>query len=161
MQAIANFNATMLSMIVWSVLSGSPVQAEESTTLAMEDIHPTMFEMVLCRLSDTDQPVVTEFNLDAIRKNRNQFDFSEVKHRQEWRESPGIDGQGLQRFRLLRSHGEIHTIEYQTNSGGTLTTTAEIEFSIESRSIKIAGHPVATRVLKITSVSERSERSKH
>lgn len=151
---MVNFNAWILAFVASVLIATTSVHANDPTSSDLSDLHPKMFEMVLCHLSDTEQPVVTEFNLDAIRKNRNQFDFDEIKSRQGWKETSGSDGHGFHRFRVLRSEGTAHSIEYQANSGGTLTSTAVIEFSVESRTIKIDGNPVAIRVLKITSVSK-------
>lgn len=151
---MVNFNAGILAIVVVVLITNSLVSANDPTPADLSDLHPKMFEMVLCQRSDTEQPVVTEFNLNAIRKNHNQFDFDEIKSRQGWTETSGSDGKSFHRFRLIRSEGTSHSIEYQANSGGTLMSTAVIEFSVESRTIKIAGNPVVTRVLKITAVSE-------
>lgn len=151
---MVNFNAWILAFVASVLIENSSIRANDPISSDLSDLHPKMFAMVLCQLSDTEQPVVTEFNLDAIRKNRNQFDFDEIKSRQGWKETTGSDGQGFHRFRVLQSAGTAHRIEYQANSGGTLTSTAVIEFSVESRTIKIDDNPVSTRVLKITSVSK-------
>ncbi len=41
-------------------------------------IHPKAFALVVSWISDTVSPVVTGISLDAVRKNRNQFDYSGV-----------------------------------------------------------------------------------
>lgn len=151
---MVHFNTWIHAFVASVLIANSTIHASDPTTSDLSDLHPKMFEMVLCQLSDTEQPVVTELNLDAVRKNRNQFDFDEITSTQGWKETPGSDGHGFYRFRVLRSAGTAHSIEYQANSGGTLTSTAVIEFSVESRTIKIDGNPIVTRVLKITSVSK-------
>jgi hypothetical protein len=60
-----------------------------STTLAqvslpLPAIHPKVFTLVECWLSDTAWPLVTEINLDAVRENRNQFDSDGVTTNGEW-----------------------------------------------------------------------------
>lgn len=55
-------------------------------------IHPRVFALVTCWPSDTDEPVVTEVNLDAVTRNRNQFDTTLVKTPGEWTECPGEQG---------------------------------------------------------------------
>lgn len=148
-------SAWLLAIAVAVLIASASIPAGDDPATDLKDLHPKLFEMVLCQLSDTEQPVVTEFNLDAVRKNRNQFDFQAIQSTSEWKQVPGSGGIGFQRFRLLQSEGGHHTIEYQTNSGGTLTSSAVIGFSIASRTIQVEGVPVNTRVLRITSVSRK------
>ncbi len=41
--------------------------------------HPLVFSKVESWISDTMSPVLTEVNLDAVQRNRNQFDRDEIK----------------------------------------------------------------------------------
>jgi hypothetical protein len=59
------------------------------------------------------------------------------------------------RYRVLESKGNHYKVEYQENSGGTLTTASIIEFEIEKRSIHRDGKPVTMRVLHITSYNQK------
>ena len=115
-------------------------------------IHPTVFELVTCWNSDAEQPVVTEINLDAVRKNRNQFDAETVRTNGDWVECPGRDGLGFRRFKVISSNENVFLVEFQSNSGGTLTTATRIEFIIEAREIRSAGKARPVSVLRVMSV---------
>jgi hypothetical protein len=56
---------------------------------------------------------------------------------------------------VLESKGGHYKIEYQENGGGTLTTAAVIEFSVEKRNIKRDGKPVTIRVLRVSSYDKK------
>lgn len=118
-------------------------------------IHPAVFELVTCWNSDTEQPVVTEINLDAVNKNRNQFDLTTVVMNGDWAECSGSDGQGFRRFKFISSDKNLFTVEFQSNSGGTLTTATRIEFIIETREIRSAGKARPVSVLRVMSVEAR------
>ena len=118
-------------------------------------IHPKVFEMVECWISDTEEPVVTEVNLDAIAKNRNQFDFSTVKKDGEWMECPTEDGRGFRRFKELKTEKGHFAVEYHSNGGGTLNTASIIEFSIEKRELRKDGKLISVQVLRIISVANK------
>ncbi len=145
---------SILLLTTTMLLAGTGIYSAEDAKLDLKQLHPKMFEMVLCHPSDTQQPVVTELNLDAIRRNRNQFDFDAIRSHGDWWESPGENGQGFHRIRLRGSAENVHRIEYQVNAGGTLTTNALIECLIESKSIQIDGKPTSIRILKIVAISQ-------
>ena len=42
-------------------------------------IHPKVFNMIDCWISDSESPVVTEINLDAVERNANQFNGEGLK----------------------------------------------------------------------------------
>ena len=65
------------------------------------------------------------------------------------------DTSGFMRYRVLESKRDHDKIEYQENSGGTLTTAAVIEFSIEKRNIQRDGKSVTVRVLRVSSYEEK------
>jgi hypothetical protein len=54
--------------------------------------------------------------------------------------------------RVKRRH---YKIEYQENGGGTLTTAAVIEFSVEKQNIQRDGKPVAIRALRVSSYDKK------
>lgn len=114
-------------------------------------IHPHVFGLITCWPSDREQPVVTEINLDAADKNRNQFDMSRVKTRGGWIESPGEDGEGFERYRVVKSDNEHLTVEFQSNGGGTYTLASRIEFVIEDREFRHNGKVVSRRILRVVS----------
>src|SRR6266496_1316075 len=51
-------------------------------------IHPKVFNMIDCWISDSESPVVTEINLDAVEKNGNQFNTDDVKADESGRDVP-------------------------------------------------------------------------
>lgn len=118
-------------------------------------IHPRVFALVTCWSSDTDEPVVTEVNLDAVSKNRNQFDTSLVRTRGEWTECPGDLGQGFERYRVVKSDNGQVTIEFQSNGGGTYTSVSIIEFVIEQRELRQNGKRVSRRILRLMSCAAK------
>jgi hypothetical protein len=119
-------------------------------------IHPKVFKMIECWISDSTSPVVTEVNLDAVEKNGNQFDDGEVKPDGEWTRCPVPESSGgFMRYRVLESKGNHYKIEYQENGGGTLTTAALVECEIEKREIRRDGKPVTIRVLRVSSYTQK------
>lgn len=119
-------------------------------------IHPKVFNMIECWISDVESPVVTEINLDAVGKNGNQFNDDDVKPEGEWARCPSPEGNGgFMRYRVLESKGNRYQVEYQENGGGTLTTASIIEFSIDKREIQRDGKPVTIRVLRVLSYKQK------
>jgi hypothetical protein len=59
------------------------------------------------------------------------------------------------RYRVLESKGNHYRIEYQENGGGTLTTSAIIEFDIQKRNIQREGKPATIRVLRVSSYNQK------
>lgn len=118
-------------------------------------IHPKVFSMINCWISDSESPVVTEINLDAVEKNGNEFNEDGLKQDSGWLQCPVADTSGFMRYRALEAKGGHYKIEYQENGGGTLTTAAVIEFEIEKRNIQRDGKPVAIRVLRVSSYDQK------
>jgi hypothetical protein len=142
-------------LIIATCVSASVRATETDASSVVGRIHPKLFEMVTSWDSDTEQPVVTEINLDAVVKNRNQFDFSKVKKNGDWIECIDNDGCGFCRFKTIKTDEKLVLIEFQRNAGGTLTTAALIAFVIETRDILKAGkgHPV--QVLRVISIEAK------
>jgi hypothetical protein len=119
-------------------------------------IHPKVFNMIDCWISDSESPVVSEINLNAVELNRNQFDYDKVKPDGEWVRCPVAESKdGFMRYRVLESKGTHYKIEYQENGGGTLTTSSIIEFDIQKRTIQRDGKPATILVLRVTSYSDK------
>jgi len=118
-------------------------------------VHPKIFNMIDCWLSDSESPVVTEFNLDAVESNRNEFDMDDVKPDHEWTRVNTKDDGGYMRYRVLGLKGNTYTIEYQENGGGSLTTDSKIEFVIDKRTIQYDGKPKDMRVLRVLSYKSK------
>jgi len=133
--------------------AATPTAAQSSAPTLK--IHPKVFNMIDCWVSDSESPVVTEINLDAVEKNGNQFNGDDVKPDGEWLRCPVPDTNGFMRYRVIESKGNHYKVEYQENGGGTLTTASTIEFEIEKRSIRRDGEPVTIRVLRMSSYNQK------
>jgi hypothetical protein len=117
--------------------------------------HPKVFSMINCWISDSESPVVTEINLDAVEKNGNEFNHDGLKQDGEWLKCPVPDTNGFMRYRVLESKDNHYKIEYQENGGGTLTTASIIEFDIGKRNIRREDKPSTIRVLRVSSYNAK------
>jgi hypothetical protein len=118
-------------------------------------IHPKVFNMIDCWISDSESPVATEINLNAVEKNGNQFNEDGLKQDGEWLSYSLPNTGGFMRYRVLEAKGNHYKIEYQENGGGTLTTASTIEFEIEKRHIRRNGSPMTIRVLRVSSYTQK------
>src|SRR5437899_2683717 len=118
-------------------------------------IHPKVFNMIDCWISDSESPVVTEINLDAVEKNGNEFNQDGLVQDAEWLRCPVPETNGFMRYRVVESKGNHFKVEYQENGGGTLTTASILEFNIEKRNIRRDGKPVTIRVLRVSSYNQK------
>ena len=156
------FSATGISVAEFSniVQSLHPIRDNKAATptpaqTSALTIHPKVFSMISCWISDSESPVVTEINLDAVEKDGNEFDQEGLKGDGEWLQCPVPDTSGFMRYRVLASKDNHYKVEYQENGGGTLTTAAVIEFEIERRTIQRDGKPVTIRVLGVSSYEQK------
>jgi hypothetical protein len=156
------FSATGIPVAEFSkiVQSLHPVRDEKAANPAAAQtpalkIHPKVFSMIDCWISDSESPVVTEINLDAVEKNGNQFNENKLKRDGEWVQSPAPDSNGFMRYRVLESKGNHYKVEFQENGGGTLTTASTIEFDIEKRNIQRDNKPGTIRVLRVSSYNQK------
>jgi len=156
------FSATGISVAEFSKIAQSlhPIRDEKPVTPAAAQtsalkIHPKVFSMIDCWISDSESPVVTEINLDAVEKNGNEFNENGLKQDGEWLQSPAPDSNGFMRYRVLESKGNHYKVEYQENGGGTLTTASTIEFDVEKRNIQRDNKPVTMRVLRVSSYNQK------
>jgi len=131
--------------------------SDKNTPLPQPDpkIHPKVFSYIEGWLSDGETPVVTEINLDAVEVSANQFSADDVKKEDEWTRSPNGDG-GFLRYRFTEHRGNHYKVVYQNNGGGSLTTAATIEFSVEKRDVKVDGKAKTIRVLKVLSYASKT-----
>jgi hypothetical protein len=134
-----------------STLTASVPAAEKSAL----GIHPKVFNMIDCWISDSESPVATEINLNAVEKNGNQFNEDGVKQDGDWLIYSLPDTGGFMRYRVLEARGNHYKIEYQENGGGTLTTASTIEFDIDKRHIRHNGSPITIRVLRVSSYTQK------
>ena len=156
------FTATGVSVADFSKIAQSlhPIRDEKTATPATAQtsilkIHPKVFSMIDCWISDSESPVVTEINLDAVEKNGNEFNENWLKQDGDWLQTPAPDSNGFMRYRVLESKGNRYKVEYQENGGGTLTTASTIEFDIEKRNIQRDNKPVTIRVLRVSSYNQK------
>ncbi len=134
-----------LTLMVAAIL-----QAADKPASPALKVHPKVFSMIDCWISDSEAPVVTEFNLDALEANGNQFYADEVKTEDGWTKSPGEDGNGFFRYRVVEAKDNTkYKVDFQSNGGGTLTTTVTIECIIEKREINVDGKAKTIRVLRV------------
>jgi hypothetical protein len=134
------------------------VVAENSSTetsSAELKIHPKVFNMIDCWVSDSESPVVTEINLNAVEKNGNQFSEDGLKQDGDWLVYSLAETGGFMRYHVLEAKGNHYKIEYQENGGGTLTTASTIEFDIDKRHLRHNGSPTTIRVLRVLSYSQK------
>lgn len=128
---------------------------ESSDAAAPLKVHPQVFGLVQCWISDTQSPVVTEFNLEAVEKNCNQFDSDEVAQKDGWIICQSDESGGFKRYRVMEAKDNQYKVEYQENGGGTLTTSSIIECSVNTREISINGKSSLIRVLRVDSCSSK------
>ena len=118
-------------------------------------IHPKVFNMIDCWVSDSESPVATEINLNAVEKNGNQFNEDGLNQDGDWLVYSVPDTGGFMRYRVLEAKANHYKIEYQENGGGTLTTASTIEFEIEKRYIHRNGSPLTIRALRVLSYTQK------
>jgi len=126
-----------------------------ATSLPELKIHPKVFNMIDCWVSDSESPVATEINLNAVEKNGNQFNEDGLKQDGDWLVYSLPDTGGFMRYRVLEAKGTHYKVEYQENGGGTLTTASTIEFEIDKRNIRRNGSPMAVHVLRVLSYTQK------
>jgi hypothetical protein len=152
------FSATEITVAEFGkiVQSLHPIRSEAAAvqTSALK-IHPKVFSMIDCWVSDSESPVVTEINLDAVERNGNEFNQDGVRQDGDWLRCSMPDTNGFMRYRVLESKANHYKVEYQENGGGTLTTSSTIEFEIENLEIHREGKPATIRVLRVSSYAHK------
>jgi hypothetical protein len=155
------FSATGITLAEFSKIVESlhPIRDQKGAASAAPQasalkIHPKVFNMIDCWISDSESPVVTEINLDAVERNANQFNEDGLKQDGDWLSYAIPNSGGFMRYRVVGSKGKHYKIEYQENGGGTLTTSAIVEFDIEQRNIQRDDKPTTIRVVRVTSYSQ-------
>ena len=156
------FSATGITVAEFAriIQSLNPIRDEKRSMPAAAQtsvlkIHPRVFSMINCWISDSESPVVTEINLDAVGKNGNEFNEDGLRQDGEWLRCPVPDANGFMRYRVLESKGSHYKVEYQENGGGTLTTASVIEFDIQKQNIRRDGKPLTMRILRVTSYTQK------
>ena len=136
-------------------LASVPANSAPATEPSALKIHPKVFNMIDCWISDSESPVATEINLNAVEKNGNQFNEDGLTQDGEWLTYSLPETGGFMRYRVLETKGNHYKIEYQENGGGTLTTASTIEFDIDKRHIRRNGSPMTIRVLRVSSYTQK------
>jgi hypothetical protein len=140
------------------VIGLAPLWAGEKKGASAElefRIHPKVFSYVEGWLSDGASPVVTEINLDAVKVSTNQFQTDEIKEEDGWVRARGEEDGSFRRYHVIEHKGNRYKIEYQDNGGGSLTTSATIEFTVEKREVRVDGKTKAIRVLRVQSCASK------
>jgi hypothetical protein len=143
-----------LIVAIAALLAVAKETKESSGTAPTLKVHPKVFNLITSWVSDSEEPVVTEINLDAVEKNGNEFNDDDLVADGEWTRAK-IDNGGFMRYRVLSGKGNQYKIEYQENGGGSLTAAAMIEASIEKRDVRKDGKPVSLRVLRVLGISSK------
>jgi len=133
----------------------TPARNAAATETSALKIHPKVFNMIDCWVSDSESPVATEINLNAVEKNGNQFNEDGLKQDGDWLVYSLPDTGGFMRYHVLEAKGNHYKVEYQENGGGTLTTASTIEFEIDKRNIRHNGSPTTVRVLRVLSYTQK------
>ena len=144
-------------LVLMCALVGCATPQGESQ--ALPTIHPKVFSMVECWLSDREDPVVTEINLNAVRQNGNQFP-GKVFSDGEWTRVDSEDGRGWMCYRLLSRQGDSYTVEFQSNGGGTLTTSTTIRFTLSDRAVSVDGKRKRIQTMRIDSMGRNIQQDK-
>lgn len=137
------------------VLPLTSASSEAPTETSPLKIHPKVFNMIDSWISDSESPVATEINLNAVEKNGNQFNEDGLKQDGDWLVYSLPDTGGFMRYRVLEAKGNHYKVEYQENGGGTLTTASTIEFEIDQRNIHRNGSPTTIRALRVLSYTQK------
>jgi hypothetical protein len=136
---------------------GLRAASEKSAATDLElRVHPQVFAMMQCWLSDSRYPVVTEVNLDAVEQNGNQFPAGEVTQENGWVVSRTVGGEGFKRYRLTGKGDSRYKVEFQENGGGSLTSSSLLDCSVEPRSLSIDGKVTTVRVLRVHGCSAKA-----
>ncbi|HJT46089.1 MAG TPA: hypothetical protein VJ721_07430 [Chthoniobacterales bacterium] len=148
---VADFEKIINSLHPIKDEAASPERAKETGGAPELKLHPKIFNLIDCWLSDSESPVVTEINLDAVDNNGNEFNDDGLKQEGQWTRAPNPEGQGgFMMFRVLENKGNHYKVQYDENGGGSLTTSSIIEFTIDKRTIQRDGKPLTMRVLRVT-----------
>jgi len=139
----------ILILLVIITTVGSARSEQKSEPIPF--IHPKIFSMVESWLSDTAFPVVTEINLDAVKRNGNQF-YGSISTNGPWIRAGGEDGREYMRYRFLGQQGGTNVVVYQYNGGGSMTTQTRIGFILTHRTLEIEGVQKQIQVLRVESV---------
>ncbi len=147
MKKMKHTSAVLIAASLCCWCNSEPLAEEHS-----EIIHPKAFAMVTCWLSDTEQPVVTEISLDAVRINRNQFYGLVTSSEDGWVRYSDEESGGFLRYRTLEPTGGLHRVLFQDNGGGSLTVSTTIGYTIQNRNITTGQGEKSISVLKVESL---------
>jgi hypothetical protein len=154
----SSFTSNLAIAVLAVAQSASGLFAEEPGKPAAAlpfKTHPQVFGMIQSWVSDPESPVATEINLDAVKSNRDQFSGDELRLEDGWTVFREAGEAGFKRYRVIEAKGDRFKVEYQDNSGGTLTTSSVIGFTVLKREIRKNGKLVEVRVLRVDSFDSK------
>jgi uncharacterized protein YecT (DUF1311 family) len=134
-------------------LKRSESLAKKKNMIEKHIIHPEVFKMIQCWISDGYNPVLTELNLSAL-YNESLFDYDNLKFDGEWI-SYRERYMSFLKYKFIDQDKENNKYKVlYTNSfiGGTLTEVYKIEYEINSREIIIDDKPEKIDTLKVLSI---------
>lgn len=118
-------------------------------------LHPLALRQITCWLSDHERPVVTQFSLDAVERNENQFFPNEVVVENglvRWSR-----GEETCAYRMAEIGPGLRRYEFFSNGGGTLTIRTVIDGRITTRDLMVDGKATRIRVFDVVAVDARKK----
>ncbi len=112
-----------------------------------EVVHPKAFENIEAWISDTESPLFVSFNVDAVRKNRNQFDYSHVTVAGDV--VTFTEKNGYLAYRIVSNTEDALHIIFYNNGGGTLTTATDMTFAKVSKAMLVHGKSQTIKLLEL------------
>ena len=149
---LPRFAAWHLVALLVFFLAWPTYAADGGVLINGRPIHPKVFNMVMCLISDTESPVVTAINIDAVLKNRNQFDYDNVSTVDGWVNFNDPDKLGTLRYKVISEEAGSYRIVYMENAGGSLTTIQHITFHIRLDKINLGGKSVTINNLVVDAI---------
>jgi hypothetical protein len=116
-------------------------------------IHPLALKQIKCWLSDTEEPVVTQFSITAVNINRNQFDYSNVTVKNnvvEW-----TDGAKICSYTMIAMENGIKRFVLLYNGGGSLTERDIIDGKIIDKVVNVNGDKKTIEVLDVVAINPK------
>jgi hypothetical protein len=114
--------------------------------------------MISCWLSDSEEPVVTQFSMDAIRRNSNEYDYDRVTV--EDGHVVFREGRELISYELKKTDQRTYEAHVYANGGGTLTTYTIITFRIVQKRIVRNGKTITLEVLDVRGIADGPQAEK-
>lgn len=126
---------------------------------AERPLHPQALHQITCWASDMTEPVITQFSLDAIEKNHNQFNYDQVVVDGEWVRWKGAKNEGTEScdYKVAEVEPGLFRYELFVNGSGTLTIRTVIDARIVRKDILVDGKAATVRVFDVIAVDSRPQ----